>query len=364
MGKKYSFIITEEEKQEIKNLYKIFISEQPMSSPVAASQSYIDFNDYHQLTIDIVTEKLCNFDNDFEDVKPSRKLKTNEYVIVAIAKVDRPKNQTEFYYKKGDKIEFNIGKPVRGGIFFTNVTQKRDDFYFSCDKLSQEVTRVTKRLEELLGQKGFFSANSPQLQSYQNQLNDKRYFEQKTIEELAIDYKNSMGFNPLYYNGPTIFYKKLQNTTENIQLTPEQEQVKNTFVTKFGAIAENELPESERYNYTKVNLKSFDTTFKDDYIMLVPRSRMADVNKMYQQGATLLQVDNQNMSSCAKLFKTYKELYHRYRNTPNLDPALTSIKPNLEYCYSKFSNTKLGAEMFPFTNKYDKSLGAFLLNIS
>lgn len=364
MGKKHSFIITEEEKQEIKNLYKVFISEQPMSSPVAASQSYIDFNDYHQLAIDIVTEKLCNFDNDFEDVNPSRKIKTNEYVIFAIAKVDRPKNQTEFYYKKGDKIEFNIGAPVSGGIFFTNITQKTRPNYFSCNKLSQEVTRVTKRLEGLLEQKGFFSANSPQLQSYQNQLNDKRYFEQKTIEELAIDYKNSMGFNPLYYNGPKIFYKKLQNTTENIQLTSEQEQVKNTFVTKFGAIAENELPESERYNYTKVNLKSFDTTFKDDYIMLVPRSRMADVNKMYQQGGTLLQVDNQNMSSCAKLFKTYKELYHRYRNTPNLDPALTNIKPNLEYCYSKFRKTKLGGEMFPFTNKYDKSLGAFLLNIS
>lgn len=364
MGKKHSFIITEEEKQEIKNLYKLFISEQPMSSPVAESQSYIDFNDYEQLTRDIVNEKLCNFDNDFENFYPARKKTTNDYIIVATAKVDRPIDQTKFYYKKGDLIEFNIGKPVRGGLFFTNVTQKRDNFYFSCANLSKEVTTVTTKLIGLLGQRGFFSANSEQLKDYQNQLNDKRYFEQKTVEELAIDYKNSMGFNPLYYNGPTIFYKKLQNTTENIQLTPEQEQVKNTFVTKFGASLENDIPESERYNYTKVNLKSFDTTFKDDYIMLVPRSRMADVNKMYQQGGTLLQMDNQNMSSCAKLFKTYKELYHRYRNTPNLDPALTNIKPNLEYCYSKFSNTKLGAEMFPFTNKYDKSLGAFLLNIS
>ena len=363
MGKKHSFIITEEEKQEIKNLYKVFISEQPMSSPVAASQSYIDFNDYEQLARDIVNEKLCNFDNDFENFYPARKKTTNDYIIVATAKVDRPIDQTKFYYKKGDLIEFNIGKPKSGGIFFTNVTQKRDNFYFSCDKLSQEVTRVTKRLEELLGQKGVFSANSPQLQSYQNQLNDKRYFEQKSIEELAIDYKNSMGFNPLYYNGPEIFYKKLQNTTENIQLTPEQEQVKNTFVTKFGAIAENELPESERYNYTQVNLKSFNTTFKEDYIMLVPRSMMRDINKMYNKGGTLLQVDNENMSSCAKLFKTYKELYHRYRNTPNLDPALTNIKPNLEYCYSKFRKTKLGGEMFPFTNENDKSLGSFLLKI-
>jgi hypothetical protein len=363
MGKKRSFIITEEEKQEIKNLYKIFISEQPMSSPVAASQSYTDFNDYHQLAIDIVTEKLCNFDNDFENFYPARKKTTNDYIIVATAKVDRPIDQTKFYYKKGDLIEFNIGAPVSGGIYFTNVTQKRGNFYFSCDKLSQEVTRVTKKLEDLLGQKGFFSANSPQLQNYQNQLNDRRYFEQKTIEELAIDYKNSMGFNPLYYNGPKIFYKSLQNTTENIQLTTKQQEVKNTFVTKFGAIPEDALPESERYNYNPVNLKSFDTTFKDDYIMFVPRSRMRDVNKMYKQGATLLQIDNENIRDCTKLFETYKELYHRYRNTPNLEPALTNIKPNLEYCYSKFRKTKLGGEMFPFTNENDKSLGPFLLNV-
>ena len=364
MGKKHSFIITEEEKQEIKNLYKLFISEQPMSSPVAESQSYIDFNDYEQLARDIVNEKLCNFDNDFENFYPARKKTTNDYIIVATAKVDRPIDQTKFYYKKGDLIEFNIGKPVRGGLFFTNVTQKRDNFYFSCANLSKEVTTVTTKLIGLLGQRGFFSANSEQLKDYQNQLNDKRYFEQKTVEELAIDYKNSMGFNPLYYNGPTIFYKKLQNTTENIQLTPEQVRIAFLFAQKYGAVTEDKVTPASQVNYQKINLKDYDSTFKDDYFMLVPNSKIKEVNNDYKKGNTLLQVDEENILGCTKLLKTYKELFYRYQNNPSLtDAALSNIKPKLEYCYRKFRTTKLGGEMFPFTNKYDKSLGPFLLKI-
>lgn len=356
--------MTEEEKQAIKNLYKVFISEQPMSSPVATSQSFIDFNDYEQLVRDIVNEKLCNFDNDFENFYPARKKTTNQYVIVATAKVDRPKSQTEFYYKKGDKIEFNIGQPKKGGIFFTNVTQKIDNYYFSCDKLSQEVIRVTKRLEDLLAQKGFFSANSPQLQSYQNQLNDKRYFEQKTIEELAIDYKNSMGFNPLYYNGPTIFYKKLQNTTENIELTPEQLRIAFLFAQKYGAVTEDKVTPASQVNYQKINLKDYDSTFKDDYFMLVPRTKIKDINNDFKQGTNLLQIDKESVLNCTKLFKTYNELYFRYKNNPSTtESSLSNIKPKLEYCYRKYRNTKLGGEIFPFTNNNDKSLGPFLLNV-
>lgn len=363
MGKKHSFTITEDEKESIKNLYKVFISEQPMGSPSTTSQSYIDFNDYEKLARDIVNLKLCDFDVDFENAYPARKKSTNEYVIVATAKVDRPKSQNQFYYKKGDKIEFNIGSPVSGGVHFTNVSQNTKN-YFNCQKLSAEVTRVTKKLEDLLGEKGFFSANSPQLQSYQNQLNDKRYFEQKTIEQVAIDYKNSQGFNPLYYNGPTIFYKKLQNTTENIQLTPEQVRIAFLFAQKYGAVTEDKVTAAGQVNYEKINLKDFDSTFKDDYFMLVPRTKIQDINNDFKQGTNLLQIDKETVFGCTKLFKTYNELYFRYKNNPNTkDSTLSNIKPKLEYCYRKFRKTKLGGEMFPFTNENDKSLGPFLLKI-
>jgi hypothetical protein len=98
--------------------------------------------------------------------------------------------------------------------------------------------------------------------------------------------------------------------------------------------------------------------------MLVPRSKIQNINNDYNQGTNSLQIDNENIFSCTKLFKTYNELYFRYKNNPNVTEAsLSNIKPKLEYCYRKFRNTKLGGKMFPFTNQNDKSLGSFLLKI-
>jgi hypothetical protein len=363
MKRTYLNNISEKEKNDIRHLYNILISEQPASAPqTASSNDFIDFNDYVNLARDIVNLKLCSFDTDFENIYPAR-TKENKIVIVATAKVDRVKGANIFYYKKGETIEFNVGSPVEGGIYFTNKTSNLK-FYFNCPELGKEVTRVSTKVEDLLGQKGFFKSNSVQLQNYTNQLNDPRYFEEKSIQELAIEYKNSMGFNPLYYMGPKFFYKKLQNTTESNNLTSEQQQVQKTFAEKYGAVVEHVVSDAEKVNYTKINLKDYNNTFKDDYFMLVPNQRIQNVQRDFKQGNTLLSVDKESVFGCTRLLKTYKELFYKYKNNEyTTDSALSNIKPKLEYCYRKFRTTKLGGELFPFTNSNDKNLGPFLLKI-
>lgn len=136
------------------------------------------------------------------------------------------------------------------------------------------------------------------------------------------------------------------------------------FAEKYEAVTEDKITPASRFNYEKINLKDYDSSLKNDYFMLVPRSKIQNINNDYNQGTNLLQIDNENIFSCTKLFKTYNELYFRYKNNPNVTEAsLSNIKPKLEYCYRKFRNTKLGGKMFPFTNQNDKSLGLFLLKI-
>jgi hypothetical protein len=361
MARTYNYLILEDEKKRIKKLYNIYEQNVNIGTPGSDENSVIedniDFNDYTKLARDIVSYKYCNFDEDFENILPQRNTQTNAIVITAKSKVDKPE------YSIGDEIEFNIGSPVKTGIYFTNTT-KGTKTYFACDGLTKEINRISTKLIGLLANKGYFSANSPQLREYQNQLNNPSYFDSKEIDELAIDYKNSLGFNPLYYKGPKFFYKKLQNTTENAQLTPEQLSIADLFAQKYSALKEHQLSPAEQVNYQKINLKDYNSTFKDDYFMLVPRLKIKDINNDYKKGSNLLQLDKETVFGCSKLFKTYNELYFRYKNNPNTtESSLSDIKPNLEYCYRKFKNTKLGGEMFKFTNQNNKDLGPFILKV-
>ena len=79
---------------------------------------------------------------------------------------------------------------------------------------------------------------------------------------------------------PLSLYKKLQNTTESNNLTSEQQQVQKTFAEKYGAVVEHVVSDAEKVNFTKINLKDYDNTFKDDYFMCIEAVKSYAFNLM------------------------------------------------------------------------------------
>jgi len=150
-------------------------------------------------------------------------------------------------------------------------------------------------------------------------------------------------------------------STPPAQLTPQQ-QIIDTFKKTYNAVDASQINAANSVNYNKINLKEYSNTFTTDYIMYIPKQNLRQMMKDFKKGNSLLSVDNESSMGCSRLLKTYKELYYKYKNTEyTTEASLSNFKPKLEYCYRKFRSTKLGGEIYPFTNSNDKNLGVFLL---